>query len=33
MGHSVRGLALPEPVLRKIFRENAEKWVPGITAR
>jgi predicted TIM-barrel fold metal-dependent hydrolase len=33
MGRGVRGLALPESVLRKIFRENAEKWVPGITAR
>ncbi|HUJ23962.1 MAG TPA: amidohydrolase family protein [Bryobacteraceae bacterium] len=33
MGRSVRGLALPEPVLRKIFRTNAETWVPGITTR
>jgi predicted TIM-barrel fold metal-dependent hydrolase len=33
MGRGVRGLALPEPVLRKIFRQNAEKWVPGIGAR
>lgn len=31
MGHSVHGLDLPEPVVRKIFRLNAEKWVPGIT--
>lgn len=28
MGRGRQGLALPEPVLRKIFRENAEKWVP-----
>jgi len=27
---SVLGLALPEPVLRKIFRENAVRWLPGI---
>jgi predicted TIM-barrel fold metal-dependent hydrolase len=26
----VRGLALPESVLRKIFRENAVRWLPGI---
>ncbi len=25
-----QGLALPEPVLRKIFRENALTWVPGL---
>jgi predicted TIM-barrel fold metal-dependent hydrolase len=30
MGRSVRGLELPETVLRKIFHGNAEKWVPGI---
>jgi len=29
-GRQFRGLALPEPVLRKIFRDNAVKWVPGI---
>jgi predicted TIM-barrel fold metal-dependent hydrolase len=26
----VRGLALPEAVLRKIFHENARRWVPGV---
>ncbi len=26
----VQGLGLPEPVLRKIFRENAVRWFPGI---
>jgi len=29
-GRQFRGLALPEPVLRKIFRNNAIDWVPGI---
>jgi predicted TIM-barrel fold metal-dependent hydrolase len=28
--YSVRGLALPEEVLHKIFYNNAVKWVPGI---
>jgi predicted TIM-barrel fold metal-dependent hydrolase len=28
----VQGLALPESVLRKIFRDNAERWLPGIAA-
>jgi predicted TIM-barrel fold metal-dependent hydrolase len=31
-GRSVRGLALPEPVLRKLYRDNAIKWVPGIVS-
>ena len=31
-GRKVQGLALPGPVLRKIFRENAVGWVPGISA-
>ena len=26
----VRGLKLPEPVLRKIFRSNAFRWIPGL---
>ncbi|MGH9631361.1 MAG: amidohydrolase family protein [Bryobacteraceae bacterium] len=25
-------LGLPEPILQKIFRENAVRWIPGITA-
>jgi predicted TIM-barrel fold metal-dependent hydrolase len=33
MGRSLRGLALPEPVLRKLYRDNAVKWVPGIGLR
>lgn len=28
--YSVRGLALPEEVLHKVFYSNAVKWVPGI---
>lgn len=27
---AVRGLNLPEPVLRKIYHANAVKWFPGI---
>jgi acetyl esterase/lipase/predicted TIM-barrel fold metal-dependent hydrolase len=29
-GRQVQGLALPESVLRKIFRENALRWIPGL---
>jgi predicted TIM-barrel fold metal-dependent hydrolase len=29
-GRTIRGLELPDAVLRKLFRANAEKWVPGI---
>ena len=29
-GHTVTGLALPEPVLRRLFRENALHWIPGL---
>ncbi len=29
-GRPTRGLALPEGVLRKIFRDNARRWLPGI---
>jgi predicted TIM-barrel fold metal-dependent hydrolase len=29
-GREVKGLALPETALRKIFRENAVRWLPGI---
>ncbi len=31
-GHKIRGLALPESVLRKLYRENALRWVPGIAS-
>jgi len=30
-GRTTRGLALPQPVLRKFFRDNAARWIPGIT--
>lgn len=29
-GNPTRGLALPDAVLRKIFSENALRWIPGI---
>jgi predicted TIM-barrel fold metal-dependent hydrolase len=29
-GREVQGLALPEPVLRKIYHDNALRWFPGI---
>jgi predicted TIM-barrel fold metal-dependent hydrolase len=32
-GRSYRGLALPGPVLRKIFHENAVHWLPGIMGK
>ncbi|RUL88753.1 amidohydrolase family protein [Tautonia sociabilis] len=31
-GRPTRGLGLPDPVLRKIFRENALRWLPGLGA-
>ncbi len=30
MGKQVHGLSLPKPVLQKIFRDNAKKWIPGL---
>lgn len=29
-GHSVRGLQLPQAVLRKLYHDNAVHWIPGI---
>jgi predicted TIM-barrel fold metal-dependent hydrolase len=29
-GHKARGLKLPEAVLRKLYHDNAVRWVPGI---
>ncbi len=29
-GHTVQGLALPQPILRKLYHDNAVKWFPGI---
>jgi predicted TIM-barrel fold metal-dependent hydrolase len=31
-GRTITGLGLPEPVLRKLLRENAIRWVPGVVA-
>jgi len=28
-----KGLKLPRQVIDKIYRKNAEKWLPGITKR
>ena len=30
-GHKVRGLKLPEEVLRKLYHDSAVRWIPGIT--
>lgn len=30
MGHTYQGLALPRPVLRKLFHDNAVRWFPGL---
>jgi predicted TIM-barrel fold metal-dependent hydrolase/DNA-directed RNA polymerase subunit H (RpoH/RPB5) len=32
-GHNYQGLALPAPVLRKIFHDNAVHWLPGIMGK
>ena len=32
MGHRYQGLALPLPVLRRLFHDNALHWFPGIVA-
>ena len=32
-GHRYQGLALPGPVLRKIFHDNAVHWLPGIMGK
>jgi predicted TIM-barrel fold metal-dependent hydrolase len=29
-GREIQGLNLPEPVLRRIYHENAVRWIPGI---
>jgi predicted TIM-barrel fold metal-dependent hydrolase len=29
-GKQVHGLSLPRPVLRKIFHDNATRWIPGL---
>jgi len=30
LGHTYQGLALPRPVLRKLFHDNAVRWFPGL---
>jgi len=32
-GKKYRGLALPQPILRKLYHDNAVRWVPGILGR
>ena len=32
-GHQYRGLALPDSILRKLYRDNAVRWVPGILGK
>ena len=32
-GHKVQGLALPQPILRKLYHDNAVKWFPGIVGK
>jgi predicted TIM-barrel fold metal-dependent hydrolase len=29
-GHAARGLGLPVPVLRKLYHDNAVRWIPGV---
>ena len=29
-GHKIQGLALPQPILRKLYHDNAVTWFPGI---
>lgn len=33
MGHTYKGLDLPQSVLRKLFHDNAVRWFPGIVGR
>lgn len=32
LGHHVEGLDLPRPVLKKLYHDNAVRWIPGIIA-
>ncbi|HEX6804672.1 MAG TPA: amidohydrolase family protein [Terriglobales bacterium] len=32
-GRKVQGLELPEPILRKLYHDNAVRWIPGVDAR
>ncbi len=31
-GHKIQGLALPVPILRRLYHDNAVRWFPGILA-
>jgi hypothetical protein len=31
-GHMVKGLDLPVPVLRKLYHDNALRWMPGLAS-
>jgi predicted TIM-barrel fold metal-dependent hydrolase len=33
MGHAYPGLALPPPVLRRLFHDNALRWFPGLVGK
>ena len=30
LGHTHQGLALPRPVLQKLFHDNSARWFPGL---
>ena len=30
LGHTVQGLNLPRPVLKKLYHDNAVRWIPGV---
>ena len=32
-GHKVQGLALPQSVLKKLYHDNAERWIPGVAEK
>ena len=32
-GHPYRCLALPEPILRKLYHDNAVRWIPGFLGK
>jgi predicted TIM-barrel fold metal-dependent hydrolase len=32
-GHKIQGLALPQPILHKLYHDNAVQWFPGILGK
>jgi hypothetical protein len=32
LGNKVEGLNLPRPVLKKLYHDNAVRWIPGVDA-